>query len=65
MRGAAAVTAPSTDASMKSRSEMAMGSTGEKADDPPAPRETNQWGTTNLSRALRSIQFVGMQTDTN
>jgi hypothetical protein len=37
VRGAAAVTAPSTDASMKSRSEMAMGSTGEKADDPPAP----------------------------
>ena len=46
VRGAAAVTAPSTDASMKSRSEMAMGSTGEKADDPPAPREINQWGTT-------------------
>ena len=37
VRGAAAVNAPSTDASMKSRSG---------ADDPPPPREINQWGTT-------------------
>ena len=46
VRGAAAVNAPSTDASMKSRSEMAMGSTAEEADDPPSRREINQWGDT-------------------
>ena len=42
--------AASPDASMKSASEIAMGSeyhsTGQKTDAPPAPREINQWGTT-------------------
>jgi hypothetical protein len=48
--------AASPDASMKSASEIAMGSeyhsTGQMTDAPPAPREINQWGTTICPRLL-------------
>ena len=48
--------AASPDASMKSASEIPMGSeyhsTGQMTDAPPAPREINQWGTTICPRLL-------------